>query len=297
MFDSIIDDIKHEFRSGNMLTRLIIINIGIFMVTALTKAFVPTFYNGTLIHWIALPSSFMDFLYKPWTLFTHMFIHSGFWHIIWNMLIFYWFGRIVGDLIGDRHMLPIYLLGGLAGAAGVLLSYQVVPQYIGSYAIGASAAVMALVIVAGIINPNHEIRLLFLGIVKIKFIILFIIFMDLIGIGNKDNTGGHIAHIFGMLMGWFYMVQMGHGNDLGYKVTNITDKVFGLFDGEGRPQRKKSPLKVKFKSDKIKTMSERRADANNTQAQVDQILDKIKLKGYESLSDAEKDILFKASKK
>ncbi|MGK0317663.1 MAG: membrane associated rhomboid family serine protease [Saprospiraceae bacterium] len=298
MFDSIIDDIKHEFRSGNMLTRLIIINIGIFMVTALIKAFAPTFYNGTLIHWIALPSSGMDFLFKPWTMFTHMFVHSGFWHIIWNMLIFYWFGRIVGDLIGDRHMLPIYLLGGIAGGVGVLLSYQIVPQYIGSYAIGASAAVMALVIVAGIINPDHEIRLLFLGIVKIKFIILFIIFMDLIGIGNKDNTGGHIAHIFGMLMGWFYMAQMSQGNDLGNKVNNITDKIFGLFDRDRKPRKKKSPLKVKFKSDKIKNMAERRADTNNNnQVQVDQILDKIKQKGYESLSDAEKDILYKASKK
>ncbi len=298
MFNSIIDDIKQEFRSGNMLTRLIIINIGIFMVTALVKAFAPTFYGNTFIHWIALPSSGMEFLFKPWTMLTHMFVHSGFWHVIWNMLIFYWFGRIVGDLIGDRHMLPIFLLGGLAGGVGVLLSYQIVPQYIGQYAIGASAAVMALVIVAGIINPNHEIRLMFLGIVKIKFIILFIIFMDLIGIGNKDNTGGHIAHIFGMLMGWFYMVQLGKGNDLGSMVNNFVYKITGLFDGNRKPSKKKSPLKVKFKSDKIKTMAERRKDANvSSQEQVDQILDKIKQKGYDSLSDAEKDVLFKASKK
>ena len=122
--------------------------------------------------------------------------------------------------------------------------------------------------------------------------------MDLIGIGNKDNTGGHIAHIFGMLMGWFYMAQLAQGNDLGNKVNNITDKLFGLFDRDRKPKQKKSPLKVKFKSDKIKTMAERRADANNnSQEVVDQILDKIKQKGYDSLSDAEKDVLFKASKK
>lgn len=298
MFDSIIDDIKHQFRSGNMLTRLIIINIGIFMVTALVLAFTPFFYKNTFIHWIALPSSGMSFLFKPWTMLTHMFVHSGIWHVVWNMLILYWFGRIVGDLIGDRHILPIYLLGGLAGGVGVLLSYQVIPQYIGIYAVGASAAVMAMVIVAGIINPDHEIRLLFIGVVKIKFIILFIIFMDLIGIGRKDNTGGHIAHIFGMLMGWFYMAQQHRGNDIGNKVNNITDKVFSLFDRSRKPKKKKSPLSVKYKSDKIKSMAERRNDAqSDMQSEVDKILDKINQKGYESLSEAEKEVLYKASKK
>lgn len=297
MFDSILEDVKHSFRSGNMMTRLIIINIAVFMVTALIKAFAPTFYQSFVIEWFALPASGMKFITRPWTIFTHMFMHSGMWHVAWNMIIFYWFGKIVGDLIGDRHMLPIYLLGGIAGGVGVILSYQVMPQYIGSYAVGASAAIMALVLVAGVLNPDHEIRLLFLGVVKIKFIILFIVFMDLIGIGEKSNTGGHIAHIFGMVMGWFYMSQLHQGNDLGARVNGFTDRIFGLFD-KGSNTKRRSPLTVKYKSDKIKTMSERRSDAQrDTQSQVDSILEKIKRKGYDSLTDAEKDTLYRASKK
>lgn len=297
MFDSIVKDIQHSFKTGNMVTRLIIINLGIFMVTALMEAFAPTFYNSTIIRWIALPSDFMSFVFKPWTIFTHMFVHDGVWHVVWNLLIFYWFGRIVGDLIGDRHIWPIYLLAGIAGGIGVLVSYQIVPQYIGTYAVGASAAIMGVVLVAGIINPDHEIRLFILGIVKIKFIILAIIFFDLLGIGNKSNTGGHIAHICGMIMGWVYMAQLGKGNDLANIVNGYTERLGNLFDRSHKPK-KKSPLSVKYKSDKIKTMSERRADSrNNNQSEIDAILDKIKQKGYDSLTDAEKDVLYKASKK
>jgi len=295
MFNSIIQDIKQSFRSGNMLTRLIIINIGVFMVTALIDAFGPTFYRSYVLEFIALPSPISAFIFRPWTMFTHIFVHDGLWHLIWNMLIFYWFARIVGDLIGDRHILPLYLLGGLAGGIGVLMSYQIFPHLIGQYAIGASAAVMAIVIVAGIINPDHEIRLLFLGNVKIKFIILFIIFMDLIGIGKNSNTGGHIAHISGMLMGWLYMSQLGKGNDLGLRVNNFLDSIASIFTTNDKRTRK-SPLTVKYKSDKVKSMRDHKtSQSDNMQNQVDIILDKIKQKGYDSLTDVEKEVLYKAS--
>jgi len=298
MVDSILNDLKHEFRSGHMITRLIIINIGIYMLTALIKAFAPTFYDNVLIEWIALPTSFMKFLTRPWTLFTHIFVHSGFWHVVWNLLIFHWLGRIVGDLIGDRHILPIYLLGGIAGAVSIFLAYQIMPGYMNAnYAIGASAAILAVVMVAGLINPDHEIRLLLLGNVKIKFIVVAIIFFDLIGIGNQDNTGGHIAHLGGMILGWFYYKQLGPKIDLGHRVDNVLDKLMGLFYRQ--PKKKSSPLTVKYKSDKIKTMSDRRKESDNAtdmQKKVDAILDKIKKSGYDSLTEIEKETLYKASK-
>lgn len=271
------------------------------MITALIEAFAPSFYNGYIIKWIAIPSDFLSFIFKPWTIFTHMFVHAGIWHVVWNLLIFYWVGKIVGDLIGDRHIWPIYLLAGLAGGFSILIAYQIIPQHIGPYGVGASAAIMGIVIVAGIINPDHEIRLPFIGSlignIKIKYIILAIIFFDLIGIGHKSNTGGHIGHISGMIMGWVYMVQLRNRNDLAEFVNGYTDRFLGIFDRSRRPQ-KKSPLSVKHKSDKIKTMAERRVDYDkNIQSQVDEILDKITQTGYESLTEIEKEILFKASKK
>lgn len=295
MFASILDDIKNSFRSGNMITRLIIINVAIFVVTALIGAFAPSFYNGTLVHWIAIPGDPVSLLFKPWTILTYMFVHAGLGHIFWNMIILYWFGRIVGDMIGDKHILPIYIIGGLAGAVAYIVSYYFVLGVVGSYMVGASAAIMALVIIAGRINPDKELNLILLGRVRIKFVILAFILIDLIMIGNNDNTGGHIAHIGGMIMGWVYFSQIGQRNDIESRINGIFYWVAGLFNFDSS---KKSPLKVKFKSDKIKSMSDYRSDSEaSMQQQVDRILDKIKRKGYDSLTDIEKETLYQASKK
>ena len=295
MFASIIDDIKESFRSGHMITRLIIINVAVFVVTALTNAFAPSFYQSTLVHWIAVPGDPISLLFKPWTIITYMFVHGGLGHIFWNMLILYWFGRIVGDMIGDKHILPIYIVGGLAGAVAYILSYYFLIGQVGTYMVGASAAIMALVIIAGRINPEKELHLILIGPVRIKFVILAFILMDLIFIGKDSNTGGHIAHIGGMVMGWLYYNQIGQGNDLEYKINGIFDWLGGLF--VPKPKRK-SPLTVKFKSDKIKTMSEHRSsESDSMQQKVDEILDKIKRNGYDSLTDVEKETLYQASKK
>lgn len=295
MFTSILDDIKESFRSGNMITRLVILNVAIFAVTALTNAFAPSFYQGTLVHWIAVPGDPISLLFKPWTILTYMFVHGGLGHIFWNMLFLYWFGRIVGDMIGDKHILPIYIVGGLVGAAAYILSYYFLIGQVGTYMVGASAAIMALVIIAGRINPEKELHLILIGPVRIKFVILAFILMDLIFIGKNSNTGGHIAHIGGMVMGWLYYNQIGQENDLEQRVNGIINWISSLFASKPK---KKSPLKVKFKSDKIKTMSEHRSSQDDSmQQKVDEILDKIKRNGYDSLTDIEKEILYQASKK
>ena len=297
MFESILDDIKNSFRSGHMITRLIIINVAIFVVTALLDAFAPTFYQGTLVHWIAVPGDPISLLLKIWTIITYMFVHDGLSHIFWNMLILYWFGRIVGDLIGDKHILPIYISGGLAGAIAYILSYYFLLGVVGSYMVGASAAIMSLVIIAGMLNPDKELRLILIGPVKIKFIILVFILMDLIFIGKNSNTGGHIAHIGGMVMGWVYFNQIGRPNDLEPRINGMLSWLSRLL-GNGYSSGNRSPLTVKYKSDKLKSMKDHRSDTDaSMQAKVDAILDKIKKKGYDSLTDVEKETLYQASKK
>lgn len=297
MFASILDDIKSNFRSGHMITRLIMINVGIFVITALMGSFAPDFYNGTFVKWIAVPGDPVSLLYKPWTILTYMFVHDGFGHIFWNMLFLYWFGRIVGDMIGDKHILPIYIIGGLAGAIAYVVSYYFVINVVGSIMVGASASIMALVIIAGRINPEKELNLLLIGRVKIKWVILALILMDLVFIGKNSNTGGHIAHIGGMIMGWVYYSQIGEENDLETRMNRLFDWIGSLFTFNTAPRRK-SPLTVKYKSDKIKNMSEYRADSEEVmQQKVDAILDKIKKKGYDSLTDIEKETLYQASKK
>ena len=173
MFKSILDDVKRQFSYGNMVTRLIIINVAVFIFINIlwiilyhgNAGVVPKFYTD-FIHFFAISSSFWQIITHPWSIITNMFMHEGFWHILWNMLFLYWFGRIVGDLIGDqRHILPLYILGGIAGVVAFVGSANLLEYSYGGggpyYALGASAGVMAIVVGSGFLAPEYNIRLLF----------------------------------------------------------------------------------------------------------------------------------------
>jgi membrane associated rhomboid family serine protease len=289
MFNSITDDIKSSFHSGNMVVRLIIINIAVFVITALIQAFTPVFYQE-LLTYIALPGDPIQILFKPWTLITHMFLHAGLWHLIWNMLIFYWFGNIAGDLLGDKKIFPVYILGGLVGAFSFVMSYHLLPG-IGSMAMGASAAVLAIVFMAVMTAPDYIISLILLGDVRIKFIGLAILFLDIIGVKADENSGGHIAHLGGSMFGLFFVYLLRKGIDLSTYFFDFFN--FFKFSSKGT---KKTKLKVAHRASQISPKGNESTRSIGLENQVDEILDKIKKKGYDSLTDIEKDILYKASK-
>lgn len=299
MMNSIIDDIKQTFNYGNMIMRIIMINIGIYMFLALINAFFPSLYNG-FSNWVYIPSEPFKLLLRPWTIITHMFAHVGFMHVAWNMLILHWFGRIVGDLLGDRRILPLYLLGGLAGALFYFITANLLDSVAGGSAHGASAAVLCIVAAAAATAPDYEIRLLFLGNVKIKWIAFAVIFFNILGTADPVNTGGAWGHLGGLLFGLFYVYRLRQGSDITESVQSTIAWFSGIFNNSSK---KKSPLKVRHSQKKNKSGSV--AQSNNKyqpsspdlQKQVDVILDKIKVKGYDSLTDEEKEILFTASKK
>jgi membrane associated rhomboid family serine protease len=299
MFKSILEDIKLSYKTGNMITRLIIINIAVFVLMALIKAFTPGFYV-TLESYLAIPGDLFSLLTRPWTILTHMFIHSGFFHMGWNMLFLYWFGRITGDLLGDHRILPLYLMGGFLGAIAYVVSYQAFPGLIGVRALGASAAVMAIVVTAGATAPDYVMRLLFLGDVKLKFIVFFVILMDIIGAVGQTNTGGHIAHLAGAGFGLLFVRQLREGMDLVSPLGNFITRFSNWLNGNEqiRSKSKASPLSVKYKAvNKTKKDSGSQQSDLSFQEKLDLILDKIKEKGYDSLTSEEKEFLFQASKK
>jgi membrane associated rhomboid family serine protease len=297
MFRSIVDDIKYSYRSGNMITRLIIINVFISLVFILTKALLrhDPGVQAAFIQFLAIPGDPFSLLLKPWTLVTHMFIHADFWHLLWNMLFLYWFGRIVGDMIGDQRILPLYFLGGIVGAIAYVASYQLF-QGIGSYALGASAAVMAIVVTAGAIAPDYVMRLIIIGDVKLKYIVLFVLVMDILGVANSSNTGGHIAHLGGAAFGFFFVRQLREGIDLAEPLDRQFKKIAAFFSGKVE-KKQKSNLNVKYRSPGKKRDIKPTQRDESFQERLDGILDKIKEKGYESLTDEEKEFLFMASKK
>lgn len=288
MFGSIARDVKDTMSHGNMVMKLIIINFSVFVVTALAEAFFPVSYHTHMLPWIALPGDLTVFITRPWTLLTYMFVHGGIWHIAWNMIVLYWFGNITGDLLNDRRVLPIYLMGGLAGGILYMASYQFLP-YVGSMAIGASAAVLAILFAAVLTAPEYRMHLLLLGEVRIKYIGLVILFLDLIGTSSTAvNSGGHIAHLGGSLFGLLFVYLLRKGTDLG--------SVFYRSEN-GRINAPKSRLRVAHKSESIrKSPALDHQGVPELNKKVDEILEKIKKEGYESLSDAEKEILYKASK-
>lgn len=299
MIDSIRNDIRQIFSSGNMVSRLLVINIFVFAVLILLQAFLRNLgYFDPIFQNVALHGLPEKLLFKPWTVFSHMFVHLGFWHLVWNMVGLHLFGRIVGDLLGDQRILPTYLMGGLAGAV-IFILYAIITQT--SYDItahGASAAVCALAAVAGIIAPDYEIRLLLIGNIKLKYIVLAFIIMDLVGSQGYSNAGGHYAHLGGSLMGLMIALQLRNGVDL-TSWSSVFSKGF-----QNRKPRSTSKvarkLKVEYKSPSLSgrhSLSDHYEETSDFEEELNRILDKIKATGYDKLTSEEKDFLTNASKR
>ncbi|NOZ45403.1 MAG: rhomboid family intramembrane serine protease [Chlorobi bacterium] len=293
--NSIIDEIKSSFKSGSMLTKLIYINLGVFVVIKIAAVFtflIPSDNPGfSLVYWLAVPADLSQLLHRPWTLFTYMFLHEGFLHILFNMLWLYWFGKIFLQYLSEKQLLNVYLMGGLAGAALYIAAFNIFPVFQNvlpnSFALGASASVLAIVIAISVYVPDYTIYLMFLGPVKLKYIALVSILLDIVSIAGT-NSGGHIAHLGGALIGYLFISRLRKGRDISSQFGIFTGKFLSLF-------KRKPKMKVTYK----KPMSDMEYNAQKVtkQEEIDKILDKIAKSGYDSLTKKEKEILFKMSSK
>ena len=304
MFNSLAQDIKQQFAFGNRITRLIMLNVAIWVVVNVVRLFyviaagmqqAPGF--NEFMRYISLNSELTFDALHPWVLFTHMFVHIGLFHILFNMLFLFWFGRIVGDFLGDHRVYPLYLMSGLAGAFLYLLTAKLFPG--GSTLIGASGAVMGIVVAAGAIAPDYTMRLLFIGDVKLKYIVLVLVAIDIFALGSLSNFGGHAAHIGGALFGYVFVTLLKQGTDLSVPVNNLFGWFQRLLSGDTRQPRKRSrtAMYVQHASRASRKRGGSKPRRQDHQVRLDQILDKIKASGYESLTDEEKEFLFQASKK
>jgi membrane associated rhomboid family serine protease len=233
--------------------------------------------------------------WHPWVFVSHMFLHEGFWHLLWNMLFIYWFGRIVGDLLGDQRIWPLYLLGGLAGAIGYLLSALILKQP--GIALGASGAVMAMVMAAATTAPDYEMRLILIGNVKLKYIAAVLLLLDIFALGGMNNTGGHFAHVGGAVFGWYFVFCLRRGLDFSSYINQLGDGFNQLFVGKKTAAR---PTLVKVPGGLSKQFSNKsnkeKEEEYDLEAKIDAILDKIRQSGFDSLTAEEKETLYKASK-
>ncbi|MFH1319751.1 MAG: rhomboid family intramembrane serine protease [Bacteroidota bacterium] len=297
---TIIEEFKNSFKSGSALTRLIIINLLVFASIKIIMLlfFLFNIQNETinqLIRWLAVPASFKILIFRPWTLFTYMFLQEGFLHILFNMLWLYWFGKIFLEYLGEKKLISTYILGGLSGAALYILAFNIFPVFSDilpySFALGASAAILAIVIAISAFIPNYSLHIMFLGPVKLKYIAIFSVIIDILSI-QGDNAGGHLAHLGGALFGYVYIKQYQKGRDLAMGFNSVFDSLVSYFSTKSR-------IKVVHSSKKRKRQYKQDEDYNVQKAarqhRLDEILDKISKSGYESLTSEEKRILFDIS--
>lgn len=290
-------------QDGNALTMLIAVQLIVFVILAFIKVIYffshgaegLALYNHDVLAWVALPANFNTFITRPWTLLTHMFVHDAVWHLIANMLWLWAFGYILQDLAGNKKIFPLFFYGALAGALVFALSYNFIPTLRDALpdvkALGASAGVMAIAIGTTVLAPGYRIFPMINGGIPLWIVTLIFVVIDLATI-PYNNPGGHLAHLAGAGMGLLFVHQLRRGRDLGGWMTDFFDWTNNLFN-PAKPVRGQSPkTQLYYKS----TVQPFKKTTHLTQQKVDEILEKIHQKGYQSLSEDEKEALKRASK-
>lgn len=295
---TIITDLKDSFRRGSIHIQLIYINIAVFVAVTLAGIALQLFNmeQARVFDWLELPASPARFIMQPWSLLTYMFMHGGLLHILFNMLWLYWFGAIFLNMFSSKHLRGLYVLGGICGGALYMLAYNVFPYfrpYIeNSFMVGASASVLAIVAAAAYREPNYPIRLFLLGTLRLKYLALIVIGMDLLLI-TSENAGGHIAHLGGALAGVWFAAGLNKGRDVTAWINRAANGIASLF----RRKPRKPKMKVHYGNGSRQQDYDYNARKKAQSDEIDRILDKLRKTGYEGLSDEEKKSLFDASKR
>lgn len=287
---NISDRIKYFISQKTVLSRLMLVNICIWIICLFISVFTWLF-NVSDISFVtklfAVPSDIAVLAEKPWTIFTYMFLQEQFWHLFFNMLMLYYGGKIFLQYFSQKQLLITYIFGGFFGALFFILAFNAFPAFESikdtAFALGSSASVLSILVAAATYQPDYQLNLFLLGRVKMKWVAIIFVIIDFLSITN-GNSGGHIAHLGGALWGFIYAYMLRKNID-----------IYLIF-------KRKPRIKVKYEKkdnhqQRPKTDEQYNAERAMEQEEVDRILEKIAKNGYASLSEKEKEYLFKQSKK
>lgn len=281
-----LDELKVHYKMGGFEQKLIYWNVGAFV---LSLALFFRFKLGMFDYpgWLYLSSDGWHVLTHPWTLLTYQFLHDDFFHLLFNMIVLNFTGRIFLTYFSQRQLLGAYFLGGIFAGLVFMSAYTAIGRT--GAVIGASGAIMAILFASTTYAPNMTIRLLLIGYVKLWHFTAVVVALDLIYL-LAENTGGHIAHLAGAFFGFVYVKLLQRGIDLSRMLSFI-------FDGSWTA-RKKTPFKKVHRNPAAKSVqtASRIVTKDKVQQQIDDILDKISKSGYDSLTASEKEFLFRAGK-
>jgi membrane associated rhomboid family serine protease len=270
------DNITNTFQRQSRLTILIIVNVAVFLTLNLVGNLS---HQSQLYTYLALPLSTSEFIFRFWTLFTYMFTHLDLTHALYNIILLFFSGQLFFSILGERRLVYVYVMSGLAGGLILLLLGMLMPEtFANNILLGASASVMGIIMVMAIYTPNLPVYLFFMLEMKFKYFAILIFVLSTV-IDFAANTGGKIAHIGGAAFGLLYGYSLKNGKDL---------FDFSFLTGS------KKKLKVVHKKAPVTGSSAKQAD---DERHLNYLLDKISKSGYDSLTKQEKEDLFKLSQK
>jgi membrane associated rhomboid family serine protease len=300
---SIIDDLKMEYRVGGITQRLIFWNVGLFIIPMILFSILILFnvhlpfLRWDIVganDWLSLSSDPADLLWKPWSIITYAFLHGGFLHILFNMMVLYFSGRLFLTFFTQKQLFGLYILAAIFAGLLFITGYNTLPMLANggvTKMVGASAAIMAILIATAVYAPYMEVRLMLIGTIKLWHIALVLIALDLIQ-ASVENTGGHLSHLAGAAFGFIYIKLLQNGTDLSRGVSAITEFFTNLF----KPKKAVPFKKVHRNNNPLPRPVASKGGKDITQKQIDEILDKIGRSGYDSLTKEEKEFLFKVGK-
>lgn len=300
MLRSIKEDFILKLKGGNPVIRLIIINVLVFLTLGIFKVlfslsngngFISAITEG-LLSVFYFPLSFNGIAYHFWAIFTYSFAHIELMHILFNMLALYWFGNILQEYTSSKKIIPLYIMGGIAGALFAVLCIELIPalhHLRGVSMIGASAGITAIIVAAASLVPEYRVRLLLFGEIKLLYIAAFTVIISFLSVGTYSNVGGNLSHIGGAILGYCFFVAYKKGIDITRWMTKFFEKIALLFQPVNRT--KMNVVYKKKLSDEEYNYIKRKEEQR-----VDELLDKISKSGYDSLSKSERDFLASINK-
>jgi membrane associated rhomboid family serine protease len=288
---NLLEDLKFQYKIGNVGVRLIFWNLLLFAVPEVFFAVAKLFHlDIDYLNFVSLSTNWSDLGWKPWSILSYAFFHAGIIHLIFNMLMLHFTSQLFLTFFTQKQLLGVYLLSAIFSGGLYLIGYHYLPALTGvmTSMVGASGAIMAILLATTTYQPFMDVRLIMFGRVKLWQITVLLLFLDLIQL-PMNNTGGHIAHLGGAFFGYIYIKLLQNGTDL----SRIVSAIIEFFD-----KKKTTPFKkvhVNPKKPAVKRES-KIVVKDKTQQQIDEILDKISKSGYDSLTAEEKEFLFKAGK-
>lgn len=278
-----VNNIKQKFRNAGIVEKFIYINVGIFIISLLFGTFGTLFKSDTnfITNWFALNSNFSNFLTKPWSIISYGFLHSGFLHILFNLIALFFIGNLFVEYFTPKQFINFYFLGTISGGILYLIGYKYIPLLQGTETVlvGASAGVTAILVGIATYIPNYQLKFQFIGFVKLWHIATIWVLLDILRLSG-NNTGGYLSHLGGAIFSFLYVKYAGNKQiDFFFLLKNLFKK-------------KNKPFKTVYKSEK----KSKRQTKNENQQQIDTILDKISKSGYNTLTKEEKEFLFKQGK-